>query len=188
MLLSVDVNIHRPRQSRGNEKDKLLSEVEPIPLDLLGLCMSTSNFLPGQFKMLFVAPNIILTDTSLIRTLSSVPSEVNKVTVFTGALGTVEFVMDKDQNFYFMEMNTRLQVCTWSVCNLSTSGILSIVAKRESVHAKLEARTALRYVQCGLHIYIYRERERERERKSPVHITRRARYARQLTVGLFCAI
>ena len=57
--------------------------------------------------------------------------------------------------------------------------MLRIVGERESVHAKLEARTTLRYVQCGLHIYIYiyiererererekRERERERERKS----------------------
>ena len=44
--------------------------------------------------------------------------------------------------------------------------MLSIVGERESVHAKLEARTALRYVQCGIHIYIYREREREREREN----------------------
>ena len=67
------------------------------------------------------------------------------------------------------------------------SGMLSIVGKRE-MHAKLEARSALRYVQCGLHIHIYiyiyieRERERERERKSPVHITRRTRYVRQLLI------
>ena len=38
-----------------------------------------------------------------------------------------------------------------------TSGMLSIVGTRESAHAKLEARTALQYVQCGLHIYIERE-------------------------------
>ena len=27
--IKFDVNIHRPRRSRGNEKDKLLSGVEP---------------------------------------------------------------------------------------------------------------------------------------------------------------
>lgn len=32
-----------------------------------------------------------------------------KAVNYVGA-GTVEFIMDKDFNFYFMEMNTRLQV------------------------------------------------------------------------------
>ena len=59
-----------------------------------------------------------------------------------------------------------------------TSGMLSIVGEQESVHAKLEARMALPYVQCGLHIYIYIYR------KSPVHITRRAHYARQLAKNI----
>ena len=34
-----------------------------------------------------------------------------KAVDYVGA-GTVEFIMDKHGDFYFMEMNTRLQVCT----------------------------------------------------------------------------
>ena len=42
--------------------------------------------------------------------------------------------------------------CTIPITLLLTSEMLSIVGKWESAHAKLEACTALRYVQCGLHI------------------------------------
>ena len=51
---------------------------------------------------------------------------------------------------------------------IHTSLMLRIVDERESVHAKLEARTTLRYVQCLSHINI--------QKKTPVQITRRARY------------
>ena len=40
------------------------------------------------------------------------------------------------------------------IMNMYTSGMLSIVGEWVSAHAKLEARTALRYEQCGIHIYI----------------------------------
>ena len=42
--------------------------------------------------------------------------------------------------------------CTIPITLLLTSEMVSIVGERESVHAKLEARMALWYVQCGLHI------------------------------------
>lgn len=47
--------------------------------------------------------------TSLRQNLASAACEVASAIHYRGA-GTVEFLVDKEENFYFMEMNTRLQV------------------------------------------------------------------------------
>ena len=56
-------------------------------------------------------------------------------------------------NNNFPLISTKVQVKGESLASKTTSGMLSIVGERESVHAKLEARTPLRYVQYGLHMY-----------------------------------
>jgi 3-methylcrotonyl-CoA carboxylase alpha subunit len=43
------------------------------------------------------------------RAIGEAACRAAKAVNYVGA-GTVEFIMDKDQKFYFMEMNTRLQV------------------------------------------------------------------------------
>lgn len=59
-------------------------------------------------KIIEETPSIFLDDT--LRTkMSEVAVDVGKVVQYVGA-GTVEFIVGKDQQFYFMEMNTRLQV------------------------------------------------------------------------------
>lgn len=59
-------------------------------------------------KVIEEAPSVIITP-ELRKKLGEAAFRVSKSCNYTGA-GTVEFLMDKDNNFYFLEMNTRLQV------------------------------------------------------------------------------
>jgi acetyl-CoA carboxylase biotin carboxylase subunit len=59
-------------------------------------------------KLIEEAPSVII-DDNLRNKLGECAVNVAKACNYTGA-GTVEFIMDEDKSFYFLEMNTRLQV------------------------------------------------------------------------------
>ncbi|MDT0648040.1 acetyl-CoA carboxylase biotin carboxylase subunit [Zunongwangia sp. F260] len=59
-------------------------------------------------KVVEEAPSVIL-DEKLRKQMGEAAVKVAKACDYVGA-GTVEFLMDEDKNFYFLEMNTRLQV------------------------------------------------------------------------------
>lgn len=59
-------------------------------------------------KMIEESPSPVVDDLTRKRMIEATVKAVNAVG-YTNA-GTIEFLMDKDKNFYFMEMNTRLQV------------------------------------------------------------------------------
>lgn len=59
-------------------------------------------------KIIEEAPSSVL-DTALRKKMGEAAINVAKTCEYKNA-GTVEFLVDKDRNFYFLEMNTRLQV------------------------------------------------------------------------------
>ena len=59
-------------------------------------------------KVIEEAPSAFV-DEDLRRRMGQVAVQVAKAAAYTNA-GTVEFLVDQDRNFYFLEMNTRLQV------------------------------------------------------------------------------
>ncbi len=59
-------------------------------------------------KVLEESPSIFI-DDSIRKNMIEATKKAVKAVKYTNA-GTVEFLMDSDKNFYFMEMNTRLQV------------------------------------------------------------------------------
>ncbi len=59
-------------------------------------------------KLIEEAPSVVLSD-SLREQMGQAAVNVAKACNYSGA-GTVEFLLDADHNFYFLEMNTRVQV------------------------------------------------------------------------------
>jgi acetyl-CoA carboxylase, biotin carboxylase subunit len=59
-------------------------------------------------KVLEESPSVIV-DADMRRRMGEVAVRVAKAAGYTNA-GTVEFLVDRERNFYFLEMNTRLQV------------------------------------------------------------------------------
>jgi pyruvate carboxylase subunit A len=59
-------------------------------------------------KLVEIAPSLIK-DQKLLDNICATAVKAAKAANYTNA-GTVEFLVDKDRNFYFMEINTRLQV------------------------------------------------------------------------------
>lgn len=59
-------------------------------------------------KMVEESPAPVITET-IRREMKAATVRVAKASDYTGA-GTVEFILDPEMNFYFMEMNTRIQV------------------------------------------------------------------------------
>ncbi|AVR46072.1 acetyl-CoA carboxylase biotin carboxylase subunit [Christiangramia fulva] len=59
-------------------------------------------------KVVEEAPSVVL-DEKLRKEMGEAAVKVAKACDYVGA-GTVEFIFDQDRNFYFLEMNTRLQV------------------------------------------------------------------------------
>jgi acetyl-CoA carboxylase biotin carboxylase subunit len=59
-------------------------------------------------KLVEIAPSMIQ-DTAVLDAICETAVRAAKASEYTNA-GTVEFLVDKDMNFYFMEINTRIQV------------------------------------------------------------------------------
>ncbi|KPJ74297.1 hypothetical protein AMJ52_01035 [candidate division TA06 bacterium DG_78] len=76
--------------------------------NVVHLCERECSIQRRHQKMIEEAPSAIMTD-ELRKKMGEAAVKAVKASKYTNA-GTVEFMVDKNKNFYFLEMNTRLQV------------------------------------------------------------------------------
>ncbi len=96
--------------------EKLISEGRHIEIQLLADAHGNAIYLGEREcslqrrhqKLIEEAPSVVV-DEDLRRRMGQVAVAAAQAVGYVNA-GTIEFLMDKDKNFYFLEMNTRLQV------------------------------------------------------------------------------
>ena len=96
--------------------EKMITEGRHIEIQLLADAHGTVLYLGEREcslqrrhqKLIEEAPSFVV-DADLRRQIGEVAVAAAKAVDYVNA-GTIEFLMDKDKNFYFLEMNTRLQV------------------------------------------------------------------------------
>lgn len=84
------------------------SRKSPGELDILVFCERECSIQRRHQKILEESPSPLLKEETRLKMVEQVKKLVRQVD-YTSA-GTVEFLVDEEQNFYFLEMNTRLQV------------------------------------------------------------------------------
>ncbi len=96
--------------------EKMITEARHIEIQLLADSHGNTIYLGEREcslqrrhqKLIEEAPSFVV-DADLRRRMGEVAVAAAKAVNYVNA-GTIEFLLDKDKNFYFLEMNTRLQV------------------------------------------------------------------------------
>lgn len=96
--------------------EKIITEARHIEIQLLGDAHGSVVYLGEREcslqrrhqKLIEEAPSFVV-DEDLRRRMGEVAVAAAKAVNYVNA-GTIEFLLDRDKNFYFLEMNTRLQV------------------------------------------------------------------------------
>ncbi len=96
--------------------EKMITEARHIEIQLLADSQGNTVYLGEREcslqrrhqKLIEEAPSFVV-DEDLRRRMGEVAVAAAKAVDYVNA-GTIEFLVDKDKNFYFLEMNTRLQV------------------------------------------------------------------------------
>lgn len=96
--------------------EKMITEARHIEIQLLADSHGNTIYLGEREcslqrrhqKLIEEAPSFVV-DADLRRRMGEVAVAAAKAVDYVNA-GTIEFLVDKDKNFYFLEMNTRLQV------------------------------------------------------------------------------